>query len=309
LAAMFRPSWETDEVPTPAAVLGAAPVAPRAPHVDLRAPHPDVPPADGRTAAPALNGSHVPAQAAALEQQPASSVIIDSGDILPSSGGGSPQARAPAAHTLVLPNPVGNAALRPASPAAIPARTVPFAPPARIATPLEMAEFIEPDFAKPARKMGLGIWAGIVVAAAAVIGIGVWLGSGSEEKRPVPAAFPERPHVAPAIPPPPAETVANQAPATAAPSPSPASPPSPPPVAAPPPPPPAAAPPPAAVAAAAPPTSQPASPAATQPPRLFVPPAPQRPTWVPPVAKAAAPPPPPARPKPATPTIVRDVPF
>ena len=311
LAAMFRPSWEMYDAQAGPVQPGQG-ASPSTPSGDLRPAQGDGARPDARAPAPApvtaLNGSHATALSApAVPQQPESSVIVDSSDILPSSRAGAP---VPTAHTLVLSDPVGGVALR-GGPSAIPARTVPFspAPPApRVATPLEMAEFVEPDFVKPAKRMGLGLWAGIGVAAAAVIGIGVWLGSSSEEKHPAATPLPERVHVAPPPvpppPPPPAETVASQPPAPVVPA---VPPPSPPPAT--PSPPVVTAPQPAIAAAAPAPisnTTQPAAAAVAAPQKLFVPPAPQRPTWVPPPRPAVAPAP---RPKPASPTIVRDAPF
>jgi hypothetical protein len=307
LAAMFRPSWEIDDAQ-------AGPVQPglgASPSTEVRPAQGDGARPDARAPAPApvaaLNGSHLVAPVPVVPQQPESSVVVDSSDILPSSRAGAP---VPTTHTLVLPDPVGSAAFR-GGPSAIPARTVPFAPAPRIATPLEMAEFVEPDFVKPAKRMGLGLWAGIGIAAAAVIGIGVWLGSSSDEKHTPAAPLPERVHVAPPPvpppPPPPAETVASQPPAPVVPVVPAAPPPSPPPAT--PSPPVVAAPQPAIAAATPAPisnTTQPAAAAAAPPQKLFVPPAPQRPTWVPPPRPAVAPA---QRPKPASPTIVRDAPF
>jgi hypothetical protein len=302
LAALFRPSWELDDVSFVAPTM----VSPQS----VRASQGDGTRADVRAAGSAANGAHGPAPAApASNQQPESSVIIESSDILPASGANAPSPRMQVTHTLVLPNPIGNAPLRHAPPAAIAARTVPFTAPQRIATSLEMAEVGQADFIKPARKSSVGLWLGIGVAAASVIGIGIWLGSSSEEKHPAAPTVSEKPHTAaPAIPapppPPPVETVAVQ------PTASPAPPPPPPPLAAPPPTP-AAAQLAAVVAAAAPPAAPqptPAAPAAPTP-RLYVPPAPQRPTWIPPVTRAPAAPPPARAAKPSAPTIVRDTPF
>jgi hypothetical protein len=292
LAAMFRPSWEVDDAPVTA--LGAVPGA------DVRASQGDGARLEARAAVPALNGTHAPAPATAPEPQPESSVIVESSDLVPSSAG-APTPRIPTAHTLVLPDPVGNAGLRRGLSAAIPARTVPFTTARPILNPNETLELAESDFIKPSKKMGPGLWAGIGVAAAAVVGIGVWLGTGSEEKHPAAAPPPEKVHAVaaaiPPAPPPPAETVA------ASPPPSPVAPAAPPP--------PTVAPPPAttvAPVAAPPPPQAVAAAPATPPAHVFVPPpVPQRPSWAPPPTKPAAPPP--ARPKPAGPTIVRDVPF
>ena len=305
LAAQFRPCWELDDAPiaspTTLSVANFQPAPSDGARPEFRAP------------TPALNGTHLAAPASGLpnSQQPESSVIIDSSDILPPSTGAAPPARPQMTHTLVLPNPVGDAGPRRVAAAVIPGRTVPFTASPPIATPLEMVELTEADFAKPSRKMGVGLWAGIAAAAAAVVGIAVWLGSGSEEKHATPSQVSappvlEKTHTLPAAvtaapaPPPPVETAAAPPTPPAAPSPPPAAP-APPAV-------PAA---PATIAAAAPATPAPGTPpqaaAPTTPPaRLFVPAAPRPPTWVPPAARQAAPPP---RPKPAGPTIVRDVPF
>src|SRR5579863_3045643 len=245
LAAQFRPCWELDDAliaaPTTLSVANVHATAGDGSRQDVRAP------------TPALNGTHLAAPPSGLtnSQPPESSVIIDSSDILPSSAGSAAPARLQTAHTLVLPDPIGNAVPRRAAAAVIPGRTIPFAASPQTATPLEMVELTDADFAKPAKKTGVGLWAGIGAAAAAVIGIAVWLGSGTEEKRATPAQvspspLPEKTHTLPAAvtapPLPPVETVASP-------------PPPPPPV----PPPPAVPVAPATVAAAAPAASPPAA--------------------------------------------------
>jgi hypothetical protein len=260
---------------SPPAVSGAEALGPRAGETQ----------ADVRGAVHALNGTHAPAPATVLRDEPTSSVILDR-SIAAELGGEGPTGAAPA------PAPLQEAAVAPQE-ARLPQRTVGMAhrPVAavHVAASLDASDI---DFPGRSKK---GLWMALGAAGVVLVGVAMWLGSSSGEK---PAARPSiaATQAAPPnrIPPPPPPTPVQPAEV---------SPPTPTVVAAPPPPPPPP-PPPAVVAApvAPPPVAIPQA----APQRLVVPPAPRPPTWVPSVPAPARPA---ARPKPTGQTIVRDVPF
>ncbi len=277
LAATFRPSWELDDAPfTGPGVLSDG---------DLQALRGGGTQADVRGAVHALNGTHAPAPATVLQEEPTSSVILDGGVAAEDA-----QHQAPVAPVLSpkVASPL-KGVLQP--PAASVPRVASILRPAGANAPppgrAVRARGASADDVHIAKKSRLGLWLGLAAAGIGIV-IGAWFAAGSGDKREVAAPVVESPPATtqspiPA-PPPPAETQA-----TAPPPPAPAPPPPPQPV--------------ATVVAAAPP---PPPPVAAAPTRMAVPPAPRQPTWSP---SAAPPPRPAARPKAAGTTIVRDVPF
>ena len=298
LAATFRPSWEIDE--TPFAPSGSFAEA------DFRAPRSGTQ-ADVRGAVHALNGTHAPAPATVLQDEPSLSVIIDgslAADVAAAGRSDTPAVRlAPGAaegqipqqrtvvmasqRTLVMPNAprFSGAAARRSTPSMGRGETT-----------------VARRSNEGARRSNVGLWIALGAGGLVLLGVGVWLASTSATRppaTPVPASEASTVTAERRIPPaPPAEPIAAQPtqPIQAAASTTPVlpAPPPPTPVAAP-----APAPQPTAVLATA-------SPPAAPPARVVVAPTPRAPVWTPPPPPAAKPVPP--KPKSGQ-TIVRDVPF
>jgi hypothetical protein len=286
LAATFRPSWAIDDAP----FTGAGTLT--EPHFrPLKA---EGTQADVRGAVHALNGTHAPAPATVLlHEEPRSSVIVE-GSILEETGPTAPPLAPETPHMPVAPRGIGNTVVIPPAQAhklqqrtLVMANAPRFSPPA-VRRPTPSLNLSETSFGQRSK---MGLWIGLGAAAVVLLGICVWLVSGSSQKEratPVPAAETTQAMTQNRIPPPPppAETIAVPQPTQAAappppPAPTPAAPP----------------PPPAATAVAVTPTPPP------PPPRIVAPPAPRPPTWTP-----APAPKPVAKPKTGQ-TIVRDVPF
>jgi hypothetical protein len=280
LAATFRPSWQVDEVPASGPSFQGRQGAGAS--------------ADQRSAVQALNGNYPPAPATVRDELDRS-VIIDPAIAPPvAAQPAAPTATVPSVQTrtVVMSTAMGGVDPRLRGPGAAGRGAGPSVAPRR------SLDFSEAEYPKRSRT---GLWVGLTAVLAAVIGVGVWALSGSNEKVAIPAPVPQN-----------APTVETRA-AAAPPRPPPEAPvaPAPPPVPQAPPPaqPPTAAAPPTVAAAPPPPAAPPTPPVAAAPaaPRIVVPPAPRPPTWTPP--PAARPPPAAPRPKPAGTTIVHDVPF
>lgn len=305
LAAMFRPSWEFDEAP----FTGAGSLSPSeiqalqggGVRADVRA----VAAAAAPPPAPATNGTH----AATPGHEPENSVVIDrsitAADLAQTGGqpGGAPKIVAktimgglqapmapPAPEVAAPPTPPLTPAPKPVSqrPAAPDFRVGP--PVARSPASVRQAIQIDEPVAYP-RKSRKGLFIGVGVAAALLVGVGIYTTTSGGEK-PVPAAAttaPEKPaeDKLAAVPPPPAVTTTTE-PTTPAP------------------------PPPAQNTAAVAPTTAPAQPPSAPVTALPVAPAPPPPPPQPHYAAAPTPPrqaPAAPRPKRGGQTIVRDVPF
>jgi hypothetical protein len=287
LAATFRPSWELDDAPFtgPAAFSDA----------DLQAARSYGTQADVRGAVQALNGTHAPAPATVLHEEPANTVILGRGV----------DAEEPA--TVVQRSPAdpvaaAKAISAPVAPVvATPARFAAAAQPVTARHPAGGARVSAPsDADRVPKRSRLGLWLGLGAAGIGIV-IGAWLAAGSGDKRDAAAPPVDTPAVTTASPipppPPPAETTqAVAAPTTAAPpvqATAAAPPPPPPPVVTAEPAPRPAAPPPVAAAAPPPPTAAPRPASANR-----------TPSW-----GGSAAPAPKAAPRPKGTTIVRDVPF
>ncbi len=299
LAATFRPSWELEDAPV--SVVSALVDS------DLRAMKPGRTAADVRGAVHALNGTHAPAPATILREEPNSVIIDGGGDVAsaaapaapdmprtaPASGAAAPQAQMPQQRTLVM--AAQRTLVMPNAPTLV-------RPSGRRSMP--SVDLSGVDFGKRAK---LALWLGLCAAALLLLGVSVWFASTSAQQKertiPVPPAETAeatgQSRIPPPPPPPPVETAAAQpvqsAPTVQAAQPTAAASPTPAPTAVAP-----ATPQPTTVVAVAPPTPAP------PPPRAVVPTAPRAPVWTPP-PPAAKPPPP--RPVKAGPTIVHDVPF
>ncbi|HEY4012650.1 MAG TPA: hypothetical protein VGM06_04900 [Polyangiaceae bacterium] len=289
LAATFRPSWELDDAP----FAGAAAFSDAELHA-LRGGGGTQ--ADMRGAVQALNGTHAPAPATVLENEPTTSVIL---------GGGIDAEEPPTVIQRPLADPAV-AAKAMSAPAASPviasARTAPgvSAPTRRSVDATSGARVSASSEAdRLPKRSRLGVWLGLG-AAALGIAIGIWHAAGAGDKRDAAAPPVDNPTATTASPipppPPPAETMQAAAPT--------------PPVQAtatlPPPPPPAAV-----TAAEPPPRVAPPTPVAAAPPTPAPAPRPaatahQTASWG---GGAAPAPKAPARPKSPGTTIVRDVPF
>ncbi|MGA7124232.1 MAG: hypothetical protein WBY94_29290 [Polyangiaceae bacterium] len=304
LASMFRPSWEADEAPV---------VAPSARYDDPLVPKAGRTQADVRGAVHALNGTHAPAPATVLHDEPINSVII----------AGDPRAQATSAAGPGGPESPRGAAPGSPSPQAqmLQQRTLVMAAQRTLVMPtaptvvregrrkMPSIDLSEVDFGKRAKW---ALWLGLGAAALLLVGVSLWFATASSPERAIPVPSAESTATAQTrTAPPPAEIVAvppvppgpsaeqgkaatGQAPSnppaqTAAPTASPAPPAAPVPVVVQPTP----------VVAAAPP------PPTTPPARIAVPPPPRSPAWIPPPAPAK----PVQKPAKTGPTIVRDVPF
>ena len=289
LAATFRPSWEVDD--TPFAGLGTPAGA------DFRALKSGATLADVRGAVHALNGTHAPAPATVLQDEPTSSVIVDgtiAADVAAASPPMTQRIPAATAQSVIVsqvqaPMPQQRTVVMAAQRTLV----MPNAPRFSTAAARRSMPSLDLGGGRFGSRSKLGLWIGLGAAGLVLLGVGVWFASEPKQQAaPVPVAetavgtAPMRTHP----PPPPAETIETQA-AQAAP-------------ALPTAPPPASGAPPAVlpapqptVVAAAPPTP------VMPPPRAVVAPAPRPPVWAPPPA---------AKPVPKAKTgqtIVRDVPF
>jgi hypothetical protein len=285
LAANFRPSWELDDLP----FSGASPLT----EADIRAMKGGGTLADVRGAVRALNGTHAPAPATVLQEEPTSSVIIDGEEAAPAVP------RRPIETARVSTPPAAGATSVVASHAqahTLPQRTLVMANAPRFARPAKRG--LPPSVTLARAHVGkrAGLWIGLGAAAVVVLGVAFWLASRSEQKPeqavPSVAADTAEATAQSQIPTAPAETISAQPTQSAKSIPSAESAQSVPPAPRAPPP---AVPQPAAVAVA-PPVAPPIPPGVVSP-------APRPPIWIPvPPAKPVS------KPK-AGPTIVRDVPF
>jgi hypothetical protein len=323
LAETFRPSWEIEETP-----------------VLLVNPHADSDSRDqsrsGRTAADvrgavhALNGTHAPAPATVLHEEPAGSVIID----------GALPAHAAELKGTETPGMTGpEVAASPKDPlhqrtlmmSAQRTLVMPTAP--TVLRPGRNRSSNDLNAVDLGKRAPWGLWLGLGAAALLLLGMGIWFASTSAQEttkdrairvpsaeaveataetriRAAPTETAAAPSTTATVAAPSATAAAQSATATVAAPSATATAPAPPvqtavpfASAAPPPPPPppqvvAPAPPHTPIAAATPPP-------AAAPPRPVLVPAPRPPVWTPPPV-AAKPPPKPGKPGP---TIVRDVPF
>jgi hypothetical protein len=288
LAATFRPSWELDDAPFagPAAFADAELPALRGGGTQ----------ADVRGAVQALNGTHAPAPATVLENEPTSSVIL----------GGGIDAEDPPTVVQRPPADPGAAAKAMSAPATTPAILVPTraapaapSPPRHVAAGPRIVPASDAD--RLPKRSRLGLWLGLGAAGIGIV-IGAWLAAGSGDKRDAAAPPVDTPVVTTASPipppPPPTETAQTAPPAVQATA---APPTPPPPAAAIPEPPPRVTPsPPVAAAPVIAPTPAPA------PPPRAASTGHQAASWG---GGAAPAPKAPTRPKGAGTTIVRDVPF